>query len=148
MVTVSNGVELRDLPSADSIAQRRAQAREDTLPPRPAKVTDGDSAARVQFAQAFASKVLAGDSLLYARPVSLADMWAGHCQAAAFYSRPAYVLGHERRRRTAVLKWPRYAWGAFHTALTAVLYALVWVAESPPRLAVAAAVVAGCWFWS
>lgn len=138
MVAASNGhvipAELPELPSADA-SRRGAQARVDTLPPLPSKVTQGDSAAKVKFAQAFASRVLAGDSLLYARPVSLADMWAGHQQAAGHYN-------------ALLAKWPRYAWGALHTALTAVLYVLVWVAESPPRLAVAAAVVAGCWFWS
>jgi hypothetical protein len=134
MTTASNGVELRDLPSAES-TRRDAPRRADSLPPRPVEVTQGDSAARVQFAQAFASKVLAGDSLLYARPVSLADMWAGHQQAAGHYN-------------GWLMRWPRYAWGAFHTALTAVLYALVWVAESPPRLGVAVGVVLGCWFWS
>ena len=134
MVTASERDVLPELPVADS-RRRGAPRRADSLPQPSASVTHSDSAARMQFAQSFASKVLAGDSLLYARPVSLADMWGGHQQAAAHYN--AWLA-----------KWPRYAWGAFHTALTAVLYALVWVAESPPRLAVAVGVVLGCWFWS
>jgi hypothetical protein len=137
MVTISNGHvkadKLPEVPSVGSDAQCAQRAR--SLSPHPAKVTDSDSAAKVQAAQWVTSRVLAGDSLLYARPVSLADLWAGHQQAAGHYN--AWLM-----------QGPRYAWGAFHTALTAVLYALVWVVESPPRLAVAAAVVAGCWFWS
>ena len=140
MVTASNGhvrpAELPELPSADP-KHRDAPRRADSLPPRPAKVTDGDdrrASFRLRVQQWVASKALSRESLAYARPSSLADCWALHRASAEHY-------------QAGLLRWPRYAWGRVHVALKAVLFGLDWVTESPARLLVAAAVAAACWFW-
>ena len=138
MVAESNGhvrlAALPDLPSADA-TRRGAQAREDTLPPLPVKVTEGDSPRVPRMSVPWVRTVLTGGSLLAARPPSLAEAWTRHRQSAAHYN-------------AGLVRWPRYAWGALHVALKAALHVVEWVTDSPPKLITAAAVVAACWFWS
>jgi hypothetical protein len=80
------------------------------------------------------SAALTGGSLIHAKPPSLHETWTRHTESATHF-------------QGWILRWPRYAWGVIHIALKAVLHALEWVTESPPRLLVAALVVLAIWLW-
>lgn len=139
MVTTSNGHvkpgSLPELPMADSGAQSAQRAN--TLPPRPPKVTQGDSqrvSRRLRLQQWWACNVLSGGSLAAAQPPSLAQAWAQHKQAVAHYN-AWLAIG------------PRYVWAVMHIAVSAVLYSAAWVLTSPPLFICMAAVSAACWHW-
>lgn len=138
MVAASNGhvghEMLPELPSAES-TRRDAPRRAESVPPAAAGVTESDGQ-RLRWALPAASGVLSGASLLHAQPPSLAQTWTRHRKCAEHYELWPPV------------RWGRYAWGGVHVALKAVLHVVEWVTDSPPRLLVAAALVAACWFWS
>ena len=137
MTTVSNGqvpaASLPDLPSAES-TRRDAPRRAESVPQTPADVTHSDASREVRRAQIAARLGLSGASLLHARPLSLASAWEFHAASASHYS-------------AALLRWPRYAWGAVDTVLKALMYGLGWVSESPARFVVAVAVGLVIWHW-
>jgi hypothetical protein len=65
------------------------------------------------------SSALSGSEVLRQPPPSLAEVWAGHRALLP--------------RLWPWLRWPRLAFAAAHTMLTAVLYLVVWVTETLPR---------------
>jgi hypothetical protein len=135
--TASNGhgklESLPELPSAES-TRRGAQAR-GSVPDPTAEVTHSDSARLPRFSAPAMRTALTGGSVLHSPPLSIAQTWAAHRQAASHYN--AWLMSG-----------PRLAWGAVHTAFTALSYGAGWVCASPPRFVVAAAVAAAFWFWS
>lgn len=135
MATVSDAlggpVSLPELPSADA-SRRHAPRRAESVPRAAAEVTEGDGRRVSRLTVPAFSALLSGGSLLHAQPPSLSQTWARHRRAATHYNAWAMSV-------------PRHAWGALHTALTAVLLALIWVIESPPRLLVAAGLIFACW---
>lgn len=139
MVTASNGhvrpASLPELPSADS-TRRGAQARVESVPDTPAKVTESDGQRVSRWTVPAISAVFTGGSLLHAQPPSLHQTWTRHQQCASHY------------QLWPPVRWGRYAWGAVHVALKAFLHTVEWVTDSPIKLLVAAALVAACWFWS
>lgn len=138
MVAASNGhvvpVELPELPSAEGHTQSAQRA--ESVPPAATGVTEGDGQRLPRWTLPVISAAFTGGSLLHAQPPSLAQTWARHRKCAGHY------------QLWPPVRWGRYAWGVVHVALTAVLDAVKWVTDSPPRLLVAAALVAACWFWS
>ena len=72
--------------------------------------------------------VFEGASLLDAKPPSLAAVWAKHRTSAEYYSAGA-------------VRWPRYVFAVAQMPVAAVLYFTVWATDSPPKLAVTAAVL-------
>ncbi len=136
MTTVSdsarNVIRLPDLPPADSTRRGApARTREE---PAPAGATEGERRRVSRWAVPAVSAALSGGSLLHAQPPSLAQTWARHRASATHYNAWAMSV-------------PRHAWGVIHTALAAVLLAVIWVIESPPRLAFAAGIGVACWFY-
>jgi len=138
-VTGSNGhggpVHLRDLPSAETDAQRRAQAREESVPASPNETTERDRGRVSRSALRVASVALTGGSLLHTQPPSIATLWAWHRDCASHYE-------------AGLISGPRRLWGVLHVAACAVFYGLAWVLTSPPLFFCAAAVIAACVIWA
>ncbi len=130
--TARNVIQLPELPPAEPMAQTALRARS---VPRPADdATEGERRRVSRWAVPAVSAALSGGSLLHAQPPSLAQTWARHRASATHYNAWAMSV-------------PRHAWGVIHTALAAVLLAVIWVIESPPRLAFAAGIGVACWFY-
>lgn len=124
-------IELGSKPSKTAPnAQARARAREDD---QPAGHTSAEFRWTRAMLPALFSGALSGDSLWHADPPPLNEVWDQHSRSALHFT-------------SGLLRWPRYVWGWVHLAITAVLYLAIWVTSSPPKAAVAAAVI-GAGFW-
>lgn len=89
--------------------------------------------ARIAVATAAVNGVFTGSSLWHAQPPSLAQIWDRHVVSARYF-------------QAALLRWPRYGWGAVHIVVTIPAYLLVWCTRSIPLL-VLTVIVAGVIVW-
>jgi hypothetical protein len=122
-MTAPNVIELPLRPAAEPAAPPRegdtAQARAPVREARPSRLPSGTAV----------TAVLSGASLIHSPPPALMAVWAQHCAAARYYHTP-------------VLRWFRYAYGAWHTWVEVPLwYFLAWSGDSPPKRAMSVAVV-------
>jgi len=76
------------------------------------------------------------ESLVHAQSATFHETWAQHRECAQHY-------------QAALLRYPRYAWGAVHVTLIKPLTdGSQWVTFSPARTIVTGAVAAVIWFYS
>lgn len=98
-----------DQPGVNAQARAPARPREDGED-RPQRV--------MSLTMPAISGLLAGGSVVHSRPLSIMGLWAQHCAAAGYY-----------RRWWA--RWPRYAYGAWHSFVEAPLaYLWIWSGDS------------------
>jgi hypothetical protein len=117
------GEAVADLPAREPHAQARVRARE-------AGPMTGPG---IAWAQRAAAGAFTGSSLHHAVPMTLAQWWAMHTASARYFE-------------AGLFRWPRYAYGAVHYVLAAVLLGVIWMTGSLPRLVLLAAVIAvGVW---
>jgi hypothetical protein len=133
----SNGhrkAQVQDLPLGEPQAQacQRGRGREDNTAPA---VTVGDLPLKRRRWLGAVPGLLAGGSLLHARPASLAEAHERHLHAAGAFS-------------VRSLRWPRLAWAyLIHLPVKIVTHTLDWVTESPARAFIAALVILAAWHW-
>lgn len=105
------------LPSRESYAQAPAHTREAD----PAEARRAPSPVWVQG-------LMNGASVWHSQPPSLSMIWERHLASARHYN-------------AALIRQPRYLWGALHLALAASIYLVAWVCHSFPLFVCAAAIV-------
>jgi hypothetical protein len=138
------GKLLEETPAPESMAQNAQRVSSlHTAPALPSAdaplpLTEGDektpagqAAAR---AQAVLTAVTSGASLLHSAPPSLAQARERHHAAAD-------------RWNGWLLRDLRLAYGYVHLLVKAVLHAVEWATDSPPKLLIDAAFIAVLWLW-
>lgn len=134
-------VQLPELPVAEGNAECAQRVRSVTNAAETATLpgvsdTQSDRADRwretAARAEAWLRAVIAGGSLLHAKPPSLAEIREKHSRSASRFD-------------AHVLRVPRHAWGWLHLTWAALAYGLLWATTSPAGFVVTVIVTAVVW---
>lgn len=130
---MSTDAEILGFPDVRSGA---AGANANAQVPAPTRARPREKARRLPSGTAVAG-VLSGASIIDRPPPAIMTIWAKHAASARFYDSEALIV-------TWLLRWPRFAFGAWHAFVEVpILYFLAWSGDSiPKRLAVVAVVLA------